>query len=133
MPAFQLIECLVALAGDEQQIVARSHDCAVTFPEMICLQFVHGAEAVTDAYDQGTVERENADELSRLRKIYGARVVQDCFPGSQPRLPVNDARIKGRVALTPPKRKPVPSRESRDAAAIFGTAEPERAHPDAVS
>jgi hypothetical protein len=110
MPTFQLIECMVALGGDEQQIVHRGGLFAVTYPELIVLQFVHGDEAVTDAYEQGTVERENADELARLRAIYSKKVCQDIFPGANPRLPPADSRIRPRIALTPPRRKRAPSR-----------------------
>lgn len=111
MPNFQLVECMVALGGDEQNIVHRGQDNPVTYPEMLLLQYIHGEDAVSDAFELGADERDNGTELDRLRITYGAKPVLDVFPGNRPRLPTQDTRIKARKAPTPPKRKPVPSRD----------------------
>lgn len=118
----QIIECLVAVAGDTQNIVHRGEDTPITYPEMLVLQYLHGDDAVSDAFMLGTEERDNDDELARLRTTYGAKAVQDVFPGAKPRLPTKDGRIKPRKAPTPPKRTPVPS---RDDAPVDGLAEGE--------
>ena len=110
MSQFQLIECMVALAGDPLNIVHRASDTPVSYPEMLLLQYLHGDDSVTDAHELGHEERDNADELARLRVTYGAKAVTDVFPGARPRLPAQDTRIKPRKAVTPPKRKPAPVR-----------------------
>lgn len=111
MANFQVLECLVALGGDTMNVVHRGEDNPVTFPELMLLQYVHGEDAVTDAFELGTDERDNGSELDRLRITYGSKSVQDVFPGTKPRLPTSDGRIKARRAPSPPKRKPLPSRD----------------------
>jgi hypothetical protein len=101
---------MVALAGDEQQVIHRGEDSPVTYPEMLLLAYTHGDDAVSDAFELGRVDRENSEELDRLRRVYGKQPVLDVFPGAKPRLPTQDTRIKARVRATPPKRKPIPSR-----------------------
>jgi hypothetical protein len=114
MPAFQMLECMVALAGDDDNIVHRSADNPVTYPELLVLQYVHGADAVSDVHELGTEERDNQDELDRLRRTYNAAAVKDVFPGANPRLPLTDKRFKPRTAPTPPKRNIAPPRADRD-------------------
>lgn len=112
--AFQKLECMVLLGGDSenQTIVHRNEDSPVTYPEMLVLQYLHGDEAVTDVYELpgDPIERDNSEELDRLRVTYGAKAITDVFPGAKPRLPARDNRVKPRVAPTAPKRKPAPER-----------------------
>jgi hypothetical protein len=110
VPKFQMLECMVALAGDEGNIVHRSQDTPVTYPELLVLQYVHGDDAVSDVHMLGEEERDNGSELDRLRRTYNAAAVKDVFPGASPRLPTNDRRFKPRQAPTPPKRNIAPSR-----------------------
>jgi hypothetical protein len=102
---------MVALGGDEGQIVHRTQDNPITYPEMLVLTYLHGENAVSDAYALGSIERENMDELERLRVTYGKLAITDVFPGIKPRLPAQDTRIKSRTAPTAPKRKPLPARQ----------------------
>lgn len=111
MAKFQMLECLVALAGDEGNIVHRSTDNPVTYPEMLLLQYIHGDDAVSDVFALGEEERDNQNELERLRTTYKAAAVKDVFPGANPRLPTNDSRFKPRMAPTPPKRRIAPRRD----------------------
>ena len=106
----QMIECMVAVGNDPQNIVHRDPSRPVSYPEMLILQYIHGEEAITDAYHVGEEERDNGSELERLRIAYGARAVQDVFPGSRPRLPLRNTQIKPRLAPARPRRKPVPDR-----------------------
>lgn len=122
MAAFQLLECMVALAGDEQNIVHRSSDTPVTYPELLVLQYIHGDDAVSDVHELGTDERDNQSELDRLRVTYNAAAVKDVFPGANPKLPVGDRRFQPRTAPTPPKRKIAPTRDRAEPAPVDGLA-----------
>ena len=108
---FQMIECMVALGGDTLNIVPRGPDRPVSYPEMLVLQYIHGSDAVSDAFDVGMDDRDNADELSRLRNFYPQGAIKDVFPGNNPRLPSRDARIKPRRAAAASKRDIAPSRD----------------------
>lgn len=92
----------------------RSHEVrmpGITAAEIMVLRQVHGADAVAnivtvdpeavvrivDVFNDGTekarfvphteVAVKPADELSRLRQFYGAKVIADMWPGATPRLP----------------------------------------------
>jgi hypothetical protein len=114
MPLFQMVECLVAVGGDTNNVVHRGDSNPITYPELLLFQYVHGDDAVTDAYELGMEERDNNAELDRLRRTYGPAAVQDVFPGSKPRLPLRDARIGARLAPSKPKRRVAPSRLDPD-------------------
>jgi hypothetical protein len=111
MPTFQLLECMVALAGDTDNIVHRSADSPVTYPELLVMQYVHGDDAVSDVYALGTEERDNQAELDRMRTAYNAAAVKDVFPGANPRLPTQDKRFTARKEPDRPKRNIAPTRD----------------------
>lgn len=111
MPSFQMLECMVALAGDTDAIVHRSADNPVTYPELLLLQYIHGDDAVSDVYVLGNEERDNQNELDRLRTTYKAASVKDVFPGANPRLPTADKRFQARTSPDKPKRNLAPTRD----------------------
>jgi hypothetical protein len=85
MPTFQLLECMVALAGDEgQHRPPLGQDTPGDLSRAAVLQYVHGDDAVSDVHMLGTEERDNQAELDRLRRTYNAAAVKDVFPGANP-------------------------------------------------
>jgi hypothetical protein len=93
MPEFQLLRCMVALAGDTDQQVYLHRGRPILFPELILLQNLHGEEAVTEVYVVGTCEMSNDEATARLNEIYGKKAVNDAFPGARARLPTQDASV----------------------------------------
>lgn len=94
----QLLSCHIAVAGDDQNIVVREFDTAVTYPELLILKSLHGAENVRHVADAGDVERDNDDERNRLREIYGGEIVKQVFPGDHTPLPEVDRRMRKQTA-----------------------------------
>lgn len=94
MPAFQLLRCLVTLAGEQPGTqVYRDRTRPIVFPELPILQNLHGENAVEEVYVVGTWDATNDEVLGRLRSIYQPEVIQAMFPGARPRLPTGDATI----------------------------------------
>lgn len=93
MAEFQLLVCDVALAGDIRNVVHRGVDDPVTYPERLVLEFLHGPSTVTDIREVGFVERDEAEERNRLARIYGAKTIQQLFPGVASALPAQDKRV----------------------------------------
>ena len=63
-------------------VVARGASSPVTYPEMLLLRLIHGgSQWVTNIYDVGHVERDDAQERGRLVDLYGAKLVEGAFPG----------------------------------------------------
>lgn len=94
----QTAKCNVRLADpknvDSGMIVEKA---PVTPAEVVVLQRIHGHDAVTDIkiLNSTSDRRSHAGELDRLREFYTMRVedngppiVDACFPGTFPRLPV---------------------------------------------
>lgn len=103
MAVFQLLSCDVAIGGDILNVVARHAFNPVTYPEMLILKFIHGQSAITDIYDVGHVEREDADEMQRLQETYGYKVVREnMFPGAGVRLPGGDNAFRPRAGRVVP-------------------------------
>jgi hypothetical protein len=93
MPAFQLLRCAVALAGDQDQVVVRHRGNPIVFPELIILQHIHGEEAITDIHVVGEWDTTQQEVRDRLRIIYGDKYFQEVFPGAAARLPMADGTI----------------------------------------
>ena len=106
MPAFQLLRCMVALAGDDGNKVYRDRSRPIVFPELPILQFMHGEEAITDIFVVGTWDATNDEVLLRLQTLYAPETVQAVFPGARPRLPPSDPAIP-RCTLPVYKSRPV--------------------------
>lgn len=90
----QLVHCTVAHAGDPRHTVRKMY---ASVPEVILLQAVHGADAVTEVIY--ATEREGVDELEYLRKNYGMKqeifdLIDKLFPGANPSLPATMGSIK---------------------------------------
>jgi len=90
MPNFQLLSCIVALGGDQNNKTAKGFDRPVTYPEYLVLQYLHGEASVLDVKEVGRIERSDREERDRLTYVYGG-VVVELFPGLQPRMPVEDS------------------------------------------
>lgn len=87
MPHFQLLCVHVALGGDPRSIVPRGEDSPVTYPEYCILQSLHGQGSVTDAYEIGSVYREDSEERERLVGTYTKAAVDGVFSGAFAHLP----------------------------------------------
>jgi hypothetical protein len=84
----QIVNCSVHLSGDLRNTV---HKRGVTVAEIVVLRNIHGGDAVTSIQPVKNDRRSHALELDRLRSIYNRRdqVVDQLFPGANPKLPTN--------------------------------------------
>jgi hypothetical protein len=98
----QLLSCYLVIGGDDNSVVVRDHDTAVTYPEMLVLKALHGGENVRQLEDIGAVERDSDAERSRLSELYGEGIVRQTFPGHGD-LPERDGKIKVRKVEKPEK------------------------------
>lgn len=95
MAKIQLVSCFVNLSGDRNNTVFKGGHGAITFPEALVLQSVHGgAEHVHTLVEVGAVERDADEEMARLTEKYGS-VVSDLFPavGGRATLPLGDENL----------------------------------------
>ena len=90
----QLLSAYIAVAGDDQNVVVREYDTAITFPEMLVLKVLHGSEHVRNIKDAGDVERDPMEERARLSELYGADLIKQVFPGEYTPVPTEDPRRK---------------------------------------
>ena len=90
----QLLSCHIAVAGDDHNIVVREHDTAVTYPELLVLQALHGSENIRHLNDVGDVDRETEEERQRLMNLYGGEIVRQVFPVAHQDLPEMDRRLR---------------------------------------
>lgn len=82
MSKFQLLTGYINLGGSRDNVVYKGPDDPMTYPEALILQAIHGGtEHVHTLVEIGTVEREPADEYSRLEAKYG-KIVGVMFPGA---------------------------------------------------
>jgi hypothetical protein len=108
----QLLRCMVALAGDQGNVVNRHRGRPIVFPELPVLQYLHGEDAITDIAVVGECDMGNDEALIRLQTIYGKEAVEKVYPGNRPRLPQSDRSIP---ICTRPVYVPRPARpESPD-------------------
>ena len=129
MSRFQLLSADIALGGDILNVVARHAGIPVTYPELLILRYVHGEGAVTNVFDVGWVEREDADERQRLKETYGEKARDKLFPGAASPLPLGDNRYRPRVKgtkINPDLAPPIPdlpaAPDPSDASQDSGTA-----------
>lgn len=101
----QLLSCHIAIAGDDNSIVVRDIDNPVTYPEMLVLKVLHGAEHVRHVEAIGEIERDSDEERSRLNELYGVSVVSQTFPGITS-LPEHDPKVRTRKAKPAPAPEP---------------------------
>lgn len=90
----QLASAVVRLGGSRDNTV---HKVGLTVAEIVVLRAIHGGDdSVTDIQPTGMDKRPHAEELNRLRSIYGnakddkeESILTKIFPGASPNLPVN--------------------------------------------
>jgi hypothetical protein len=90
--------CSVFLSGDQYHKVFKSD---VTVAEIAMLRAIHGEDAVVDIRPTAMGKEKHAEELDRLRAIYGSsnvtkegkRLLDEVFPGRAPQLPISLADI----------------------------------------
>jgi hypothetical protein len=107
MATYQLLRCLIALAGDKDNVVSRDRGRPVTYPELPILLHLHGEDAVVDIAVVGMCEMPSDEMLMRMRQIYGDDAVKAVYPGTRPRLPVGDPNLPlctRPVFVAPPTR-----------------------------
>lgn len=112
---------LVALGGDRGNVVPKA---GVTPGEILALQAIHGPDSVFDVEPAGKVDRNNAEELGRLRTLYGGErgddgrsKIADLFPGAGARVPTT---IKS-IDLPAESFKPKTRATADDVAAAGGS------------
>lgn len=79
----KLYECKLRLAGNPLDEVRR-YD--VTAAEITLLKDIHGADALAEVKESGTVERDADQERDRLEQVYGERRVVKVFGVPKPRI-----------------------------------------------
>lgn len=80
MAKYQLLSAYINLAGDRNDVAVRGVDNPITYPESLVLQAVHGGqEHVHTLIEVGEVEREPAEEMTRLTLAYGS-IAAKVFP-----------------------------------------------------
>lgn len=102
MPAFQLLTALINLGGQRDNVVAKVEGEAITLPEVIVLQALHGGEEhVHGLVAVGHVERTMTEEFERLLNLYGSDV-EKIFPrvAGMVNLPLENAAIPSNEEVT---------------------------------
>jgi hypothetical protein len=106
----------IALGGDTMNVMYRGPDNPVSWPEVRVLQHLHGDENVFDCEFVRSEHVLTQAEKMRLLGVYGAEVVNLCFPGARPMMdmdfpgdkdPAGQMRAERRVANAPPP-EPMP-------------------------
>ena len=71
-----LLSCSVAINGDIRAVITKPH---VTIPEIVLLQAMHGADAVTNIKVIGELETTSEQERDRLGNFYKDAKVMEVF------------------------------------------------------
>lgn len=111
----QHCSCMVFLSGDVYHSVWKDD---VTVAEISLLRAIHGEDAITTIVPTFKANTKVADELDRLRNLYGQsnvskegkRLVDDVYPGRNPVLPTSLSDIGVDVLEEQPKA-PAPKAE----------------------
>ena len=90
----QHCSCFVFLGGDQYHGVDKPD---VTVAEIVLLRAIHGETAIVNIKPTFMANTRQSAELERLRGLYttsnvtkdGRPLIEDVFPGRNPRLPVN--------------------------------------------
>lgn len=112
----QHCSCMVFLSGDVYHSVFKDD---VTVAEISLLRAIHGEDAITTIVPTFKANTKAADELDRLRMLYGQsnvskegkRLVDDVYPGRNPVLPTSLSDIGVDVLEEQPKA-PAPKAEA---------------------
>lgn len=84
MSEISLCTCSVRLGGDLRNVVHRGPTRPVTWPEIDCLMYIHGDDAVLDVKVIDKGDTTIAEEFERLTMRYGKAVTSALFPGKRP-------------------------------------------------
>lgn len=109
-----LLSCSVAINGDIRAVITKPQ---VTIPEIVLLQAMHGADAVTNIKVIGEVETTSEQERDRLGNFYKDAKVMEVF-GQYGDLPktLAESRIEDTlldpVWLSEKKKKPAPKKKA---------------------
>lgn len=82
----QRVNCTVRLSGDVNNTVQKQR---VSPAEIVILNKIHGEGSVVDIQRTEMDKTAHAEERQRLATIYGAKIVDDLFPGAFAKLPVS--------------------------------------------
>jgi len=74
-------------SGSHLTEVVRGEFSPVSYPEVELLRHLHGDDSVTGVAVCGSEDRTQSEERERLRLRYGARAMDDVYPGRATRLP----------------------------------------------
>jgi hypothetical protein len=91
-------KCRINLSGQNCHIVKYDEFSPVTWPEVQVLMALHGEENVMDIIPVSIGEVYAGREKERLGQLYGAKVVEACFPGRNFRM---DMMMTGDEDLPP--------------------------------
>jgi hypothetical protein len=95
MSKLQMVSAYIALAGDQNNIVARDAFNPISLPEVFILRDIHGGEdSVTKVSEVSRIDRSPEEEYERLSLKYGGRVSK-LFPKMAGRvnLPMIDEQL----------------------------------------
>lgn len=100
MPKVQVLTGFVNIGGDRGNVAFRGNDAPMTYPEMLILRHIHGAEGSGDDHVYGLEEIDRRDiniseERLRLMQTYGTDAVNAVIPTSIPdaMFPLKDDKI----------------------------------------
>ena len=80
MSKLQMVSAYIALAGDQNNIVARDAFNPISLPEVFVLRSIHGGDdSVTKVSEVSRIDRSPEEEYERLTLKYGGRVAS-LFP-----------------------------------------------------
>lgn len=134
MARFQLVSAYINLAGSRDNVVFRGGSEAITYPEALVLQALHGGEEhVYEMTVVGSTDRDMADEYDRLQNTYGD-VVKAVFPkiGNAASLPLGDDGLPTQEEVDAAQKAAADAREAIRAKATANTAKKAKAKADAA-
>ena len=76
-----LVTAEIQIGGDLRNVMIRGVTRPVTVPEIEVLRLVHGEDSVTVGKGCGHVKRTAKEEKKRLADRYGAKLVDQVYPG----------------------------------------------------
>jgi hypothetical protein len=84
---------LVAIANDDQQVVARGFYDPISWPEVEVLRQIHGDQSVREVKPFVFVEQTAKAEKERLGLIYGGIVSDKVYTGRTPNMEMDAAEL----------------------------------------
>lgn len=103
--------CTAMIQLNEYTVVARTESNPIGYAEIEVLRFTIGERAVFDIEVIRTEETTNADVLESLRLKFGRDKINEAFPGTRPRLPLEAPDdVPRRTAARPAPSVPHPAK-----------------------